>query len=71
MNDTQRVREKQDYLKGRARNKRLKLSFHNREMSFLEGVFSRGDRRLASYFTAFREGADSMPGRIIFLLILA
>ena len=35
-----------------ARNRRLKFSFHHRELSFLEGVFSRGDRRLAQVIAA-------------------
>jgi radical SAM superfamily enzyme YgiQ (UPF0313 family) len=52
------IKNKQDYLKKNARNKRLKLSFHNRFMSFLEGVFSRGDRRLSEVIlSAFKKGA--------------
>ncbi len=53
------VRQKQDYLKKRViRHKRIKLSFHNRYMSFLEGVFSRGDRRLSEVIlNAFNAGA--------------
>jgi radical SAM family uncharacterized protein/radical SAM-linked protein len=38
--------------------KRIKLKFHDPEMSFLEGVFSRGDRRLAPVIElAWRAGA--------------
>lgn len=52
------IKHKQDYLKARIKNNRLKLNFHNRYMSFLEGVLSRGDRRLSEViFTVFREGA--------------
>jgi radical SAM family uncharacterized protein/radical SAM-linked protein len=39
------------------REKRIKLKFHDPEMSFLEGVFSRGDRRLARVIEeAYRKG---------------
>ncbi len=38
--------------------KRIKLRWHEPEMSFLEGVFSRGDRRLAGVVeSAYRKGA--------------
>lgn len=49
---------KQEYLRSRTKNKRLKLSFHNRSMSFLEAILSRGDRRLSPViFSAFKNGA--------------
>ncbi len=52
------MKNKQDYLRSKTRNKRLKLSFHNRSMSFLEGVLSRGDRRLSQVIlSAFKNGA--------------
>jgi len=38
----------QGFLRDAAKkNRRLRISFHHREMSFLEGVLSRGDRRLS------------------------
>ncbi|MBI5518423.1 MAG: TIGR03960 family B12-binding radical SAM protein [Desulfovibrio sp.] len=38
--------------------KRITLKYHQPEMSFLEGVFSRGDRRLGKVLeTAYRKGA--------------
>ncbi len=40
-------REKIDYLKRTMPRKGIKLKWHDPEMSFLEGVFSRGDRRLS------------------------
>jgi len=46
MQDLEGIKQKQDYLRGAIKNKRLKISFHHRYMSFLEGVLSRGDRRL-------------------------
>lgn len=52
------MKAKQDYLRGHLKNRRIKLSFHNRFMSFMEGVLSRGDRRLSSVIlAAFRKGA--------------
>ncbi|MFA5372970.1 MAG: TIGR03960 family B12-binding radical SAM protein [Candidatus Omnitrophota bacterium] len=54
----EQMKAKQDYLRGHLRNRRIKLSFHNRFMSFMEGVLSRGDRRLSSVIlSAFKKGA--------------
>ena len=48
MPDLELIKNKQDYLKARvSRNRNIKLNFHNRFMSFVEGAFSRGDRRLS------------------------
>jgi radical SAM family uncharacterized protein len=58
MIDIDTLKYKQNYLKNKIRNKRLILTFHNRYMSFLEGVLSRGDRRLSQViFSAFKRGA--------------
>jgi len=52
------IKEKQNYLRGHCKNKRLKLNFHSLEMGFLEGVLSRGDRKLAGVIlAAYRKGA--------------
>ncbi|HNX81670.1 MAG TPA: TIGR03960 family B12-binding radical SAM protein [Candidatus Omnitrophota bacterium] len=53
------IERKQIYIRKKlCSNKRLKISFHNLEMSFLEGVFSRGDRRLAGVVErAYKKGA--------------
>ncbi len=40
--------QKHRYLKDLIRNKAIKLNWHDAEVSFLEAVFSRGDRRLAA-----------------------
>ncbi len=41
------IQRKQDYLKSKIyRHKKIKVNFHNLKMSYLEGIFSRGDRRL-------------------------
>ncbi|MDO8137095.1 MAG: TIGR03960 family B12-binding radical SAM protein [Candidatus Brocadiales bacterium] len=42
----ERMRAIRHRLKARIRHPRIKLKFHNLERSVLEGVFSRGDRRL-------------------------
>jgi len=41
-------REKLSYLRRNSRDKKLGFKWHDAEMSELEGVFSRGDRRLSS-----------------------
>ena len=52
------IKEKQDYLKSKVKDRRLKFIFHNRQMSFLEAVLSRGDRRLSRViYSAFKRGA--------------
>ncbi|MBM3246315.1 MAG: TIGR03960 family B12-binding radical SAM protein [Candidatus Omnitrophica bacterium] len=65
MEDMNSIEDKQNYLKGQVKKslhrgwqERLKLSFHNRNLSFLEGVLSRGDRRLSRVIAcAFKKGA--------------
>ena len=46
MMDRETVREKQRWMRGLNRNKSVKLKFHDADQSFLEGILSRGDRRL-------------------------
>ena len=41
------LREKQEYLKKRLRDRRIKFLYHDIQGSFLEAVVARGDRRLA------------------------
>ncbi|MCX5695527.1 MAG: TIGR03960 family B12-binding radical SAM protein [Candidatus Omnitrophica bacterium] len=59
MQDLEAIKNKQEYLRQKAkRHKRLVLSFHNSSMSIIEGVFSRGDRRLSEVILkAFESGA--------------
>jgi len=58
MEQIEGIKYKQDYLKRKIRNTRLRLSLHNPQMSFLEGVLSRGDRKLSEViFSAFSKGA--------------
>jgi radical SAM family uncharacterized protein len=53
------IKRKQAYLREKAKKyRRLNLSFHNSAMSILEGVLSRGDRRLSEViYAAFKSGA--------------
>ena len=58
MMDRDTVRAKQRHLRGLNRNKSVKLKFHDADQSFLEGILSRGDRRLAPALErAWRAGA--------------
>jgi len=53
----EQIQERQEHIRGKARNRNLKISFHNRSMSLLEAVFSRGDRRLSAVvLAAYRKG---------------
>ena len=57
MIDMERTREIQRYLRQKIRSRRINFKFHNAERSFLEGVFSRGDRRLGPVLlAAYRKG---------------
>ena len=63
------IKEKQNYLRAHCKSKRIKLSFHNLEMGFLEGVLSRGDRKLgAVILAAYKKGArfDAWPSSFSF-----
>lgn len=58
MDSISQIQEKQDYLRSNCKNRRLKFNFHNSQVSFLEGVLSRGDRRLGKViFAAYKKGA--------------
>jgi radical SAM family uncharacterized protein len=58
MMDRHTVREKQRWMRGLNRNRRVKLKFHDADQSYLEGILSRGDRRLAPVLIeAHRRGA--------------
>ncbi len=51
------VLQKQEFLKKRLRNRNLVFKWHDRKMSLLEGLFSRGGRDMAPVIeTAFRNG---------------
>ncbi|PKN69308.1 MAG: B12-binding domain-containing radical SAM protein [Deltaproteobacteria bacterium HGW-Deltaproteobacteria-12] len=48
---------KQEYIRGRIRNRNLTVKWHDARMSMLEGLFSRGDERLGMLLAkAFQKG---------------
>lgn len=55
MNTREELRSKQTYILSRSRSKLHRYKFHNVDMSFVEAVFSRGDRRLANALLKARE----------------
>jgi len=58
MDDGARIREKQMLLRESVRSKKISVKLHDCETSLLEGVFARGDRRLADVLeTAWEAGA--------------
>jgi radical SAM superfamily enzyme YgiQ (UPF0313 family) len=59
MEEPDSIKLKQEYLREKSKRfKKLNITFHNRYMSMLEGVLSRGDRRLSKVvLNAFRKGA--------------
>ncbi len=57
MEDLSAVRDKQDFLKESIGRLRLHFKWHDTKTSFLEGVFSRGDRRLCGVLEeAWKQG---------------
>ncbi|MGC8658380.1 MAG: TIGR03960 family B12-binding radical SAM protein [Desulfomonilaceae bacterium] len=49
---------RQKFIKSNIRKKSISLKFHNPKISFLEGIFARGDRSLGQVIeTAFKKGA--------------
>ncbi|MCX5699354.1 MAG: TIGR03960 family B12-binding radical SAM protein [Candidatus Omnitrophica bacterium] len=58
MDSLEAIKGKQNYLRSHCKNKRLKFNFHDFQMSFLEGVLSRGDRLLGKVIlAAYKKGA--------------
>ncbi|MFH0918343.1 MAG: TIGR03960 family B12-binding radical SAM protein [Candidatus Omnitrophota bacterium] len=58
MDSLEAIKEKQSYLRSHCKNKRFKFNFHDFQMGFLEGVFSRGDRLLGKVILcAYKKGA--------------
>lgn len=49
--------ERQDFIRSRIKNRNLSVKWHDARMSFLEGIFSRGDERVGALLeSAFRKG---------------
>ena len=58
MDDGAVIREKQQLLRDSVRSKKISVKLHDCETSLLEGVFARGDRKLADALeAAWRAGA--------------
>ncbi len=58
MDSVEKLEEKRSLLRGAMRSKFVELDFHPFNMSYLEAVFARGDRRLGRViFEAWRKGA--------------
>jgi radical SAM family uncharacterized protein len=55
MNPPDELHAKQHYIRSLRRSKALKFKFHDVDVSYLEAVFSRGDRRLAAALLKARE----------------
>ena len=55
MDDREKLRAKQDYLRRQRKSAHLRLKFHDVDVSYFEAVFSRGDRRLAAALLKARE----------------
>lgn len=54
---TDEIRRKHDLLKSSIKTKKISLSYHDSSVSFLEGVFARGDRRMCDVIeTAYKSG---------------
>ncbi len=60
MNTREELIAKQRYLKSLNRTSQIALKFHDVDISYLEAVFSRGDRRLASTLLKAREAGLRM-----------
>ncbi len=57
------VKQRQDLLRDRiGRNRRLSVSYHSPQVTYLEGVFARGDRRLGAVLRSAHELGCKMDG---------
>lgn len=57
-NSLEEFEEKQRYLKSQIKDKAINFNYHNAHTSIIEGVLSRGDRRVAkAIYLAFKNGA--------------
>ncbi len=60
MNTRDELRAKQRYIRSCNRSSHIQLKFHDVDVSYLEAVFSRGDRRLAATLLKAREAGLRM-----------
>lgn len=54
--------EKQNYLKSNIRSKKIRYMWHDNKTSYMEGVFARGDRRLAKVIAKAVENGCKFDG---------
>jgi len=62
MDDGTCIREKQNLLRESVQSKKISVKLHDCETSLLEGVFARGDRRLADVIEAAWRGGARFDG---------
>lgn len=56
------LREKQRHLRGLIKTKKITYNWHESKVSFMEGVFSRGDRRLSGVLIAAHKAGCKFDG---------
>ncbi|MEG6585734.1 TIGR03960 family B12-binding radical SAM protein [Dendrosporobacter sp. 1207_IL3150] len=61
-NQTAEIERKQQLLKSRLRDRSISFNYHDSRTSFLEGVFSRGDRRLSKVLLEAWRGGVKFDG---------
>lgn len=61
-NSIEELSEKQLFLKNQIRNRHIKYSYHQSDVSVLEGVFARGDRRLCDVLIRAHELGCKLDG---------
>jgi len=53
----EQLKEKQQYLRKKIRNRRITYNYHDADLSYMEAIFAKGDRRLGSaLYTAWQKG---------------
>lgn len=60
--DIETIHEKQRLVRGGMKSRQIKFSWHDAEVSFLEGVFARGDRKLSKVLLAAHKNGCKFDG---------
>ena len=60
--DIETIYEKQRLVRGGMKSRQIKFSWHDAEVSFLEGVFARGDRKLSKVLLAAHKNGCKFDG---------
>ncbi|MBE7054541.1 MAG: TIGR03960 family B12-binding radical SAM protein [Ruminococcaceae bacterium] len=61
-NTMEELSEKQQFLKNEIRNRKIRYNYHQSDISVLEGVFARGDRRLGEVLIRAHEKGCKLDG---------